>query len=351
MQCLNDILKYARERNYSDVHFGGGVTIKMRENGVLLDYEHHYSVQDVVNMILSMLNAQQIELLNAGKDVDMVYVNETMRYRVNVFKERGQVCASIRVIYEKIRSLEELNIPTSISKLCDDKRGLVLITGPTGSGKSTTLAALIDKVNQSRKCHILTIEDPIEYVYQMKQALIHQREIGMDVENFDTALRSAMREDPDVILVGEMRDYETIQAVLTLAETGHLVFSTLHTIGAAKTIDRIVDVFPPHKQEQIRTQLAGVLNAVVTQSLLPTADGRGRVAAFEIMMANSAVRNLIRENKVHQINSVIQTNSQLGMQSLNMNLVSLLRQGKITRESAEEFSNNPSELAQLLNEF
>ena len=211
---------------------------------------------------------------------------------------------------------------------------MVLLTGPTGSGKSTTLAAMINEINHHRKCHILTIEDPIEYVYRQDLALIHQREVEFDVESFDTALKSALREDPDVILVGEMRDYETIQAVMTLAETGHLVFSTLHTIGAAKTIDCIVDVFPPHKQEQIRTQLSGVLNAVVTQQLIPTADGKSRVAALEVMLATPAVANLIRENKGHQINSMIQTGSQFGMQSLNMCLVSLLRQGKISRESA-----------------
>lgn len=349
MKELNQILDYARNRNYSDVHLGGDNTIMMRGNGVLFPFEHSYSMDNVVEMILSMLNKEQQEMVRLGKDVDMVYVDGVNRYRVNVYRERGKLCAAIRVIYEKIRSLEELGMPTAIRRLCDDKRGLVLITGPTGSGKSTTLAALIDEINKTRQCHILTIEDPIEYVYHMKQSLIHQREVGFDVDSFDTALKSALREDPDVILVGEMRDYETIQAVITLAETGHLVFSTLHTIGAAKTIDRIVDVFPPHKQEQIRTQLSGVLNAVVTQNLLPTADGNGRCAAFEIMIATPAIGNLIRENKVHQINSVIQTGSQLGMQSLNQNLASLVRQGKITKSVAEEYSNSLTDLQQLLN--
>lgn len=207
---------------------------------------------------------------------------------------------------------------------------------------------MINEINNNRKCHILTIEDPIEYVYKQNLALIHQREINFDVDSFDTALRSAMREDPDVILVGEMRDYETIQAVMTLAETGHLVFSTLHTIGAAKTIDRIIDVFPPHKQDQIRTQLSGVLNAVVTQQLIPTIDGKSRVAALEIMMATSAIENLIRENKGHQINSVIQTGSTLGMQSLNMSLTGLVRQGRISKEYALQYSDNPSELKTMI---
>lgn len=348
MQRLDDILHLARNNGYSDVHLGGENHIMMRNNGILFPYEHSYTTEDVVEMILSMLDENQKERLNAGKDIDLVYVENINRYRVNVYKERGQLCAALRVIYERIRSLEELQLPPILNKLTKDNRGLVLLTGPTGSGKSTTLAAMINEINHHRKCHILTIEDPIEYVYRQDLALIHQREVEFDVESFDTALKSALREDPYVILVGEMRDYETIQAVMTLAETGHLVFSTLHTIGAAKTIDRIVDVFPPHKQEQIRTQLSGVLNAVVTQQLIPTADGKSRVAALEVMLATPAVANLIRENKGHQINSMIQTGSQFGMQSLNMCLVSLLRQGKISRESAIQYTDNIAELQQMI---
>ena len=348
MQRLDDILHLARNNGYSDVHLGGENHIMMRNNGILFPYEHSYTTEDVVEMILSMLDENQKERLNAGKDIDLVYVENINRYRVNVYKERGQLCAALRVIYERIRSLEELQLPPILNKLTKDNRGLVLLTGPTGSGKSTTLAAMINEINHHRKCHILTIEDPIEYVYRQDLALIHQREVEFDVESFDTALKSALREDPDVILVGEMRDYETIQAVMTLAETGHLVFSTLHTIGAAKTIARIVDVFPPHKQEQIRTQLSGVLNAVVTQQLIPTADGKSRVAALEVMLATPAVANLIRENKGHQINSMIQTGSQFGMQSLNMCLVSLLRQGKISRESAIQYTDNIAELQQMI---
>ena len=348
MQRLDDILEHARKNGYSDVHLGGHNHIMMRNNGILFPYEHSYTTEDVVEMILSMLDEKQKHRLANGEDIDLVYVENINRYRVNVYKERGQLCAALRVIYERIRSLEELNLPPILNSLTKDNRGLVLLTGPTGSGKSTTLAAMINEINHHRKCHILTIEDPIEYVYKQDKALIHQREVEFDVESFDTALKSALREDPDVILVGEMRDYETIQAVMTLAETGHLVFSTLHTIGAAKTIDRIVDVFPPHKQEQIRTQLSGVLNAVVTQQLIPTADGNSRVAALEVMIATPAVQNLIRENKGHQINSMIQTGSQVGMQSLNMCLTSLLRQGKITRENAIQFSDNVAELQQMI---
>lgn len=348
MNELNQILELARQNNYSDVHLGGFEHIMMRNNGVLFPYQHHFSSHDIDQMILSMLNDDQKNRLNQGKDIDMVYVENNNRYRVNIYKERGQLCAALRIIYEKIRSLSELNLPPVFHELIKEQRGLVLVTGPTGSGKSTTLAAMINEINHNRQCHILTIEDPIEYVYQQDQALIHQREVEFDVESFDTALKSALREDPDVILVGEMRDYETIQAVMTLAETGHLVFSTLHTIGAAKTIDRIVDVFPPHKQEQIRTQLSGVLNAVVTQQLIPTVDGQSRVAATEIMIATPAIKNLIRENKGHQINSLIQTGTQLGMQSLNMCLASLVRQGRISKNMAEQYSDNLEELRQML---
>ncbi|MEG0277214.1 MAG: type IV pilus twitching motility protein PilT [Coprobacillus sp.] len=348
MSQLNEILSHARSKGYSDVHLGGSNYILVRDNGVLLSYEHSYSAQDVENMVLGMLTEKQLDAFRHGKDIDFVYVADNSRYRVNVYKDRGATCAALRIIYERIRTLEELNLPPIMRTLTDDTRGLVLVTGPTGSGKSTTLAAMINEINKSRPCHILTIEDPIEYVYQQQKALIHQREVETDVESFDTALRSALREDPDVILVGEMRDYETIAAVITLAETGHLVFSTLHTIGAAKTIDRIIDVFPSERQEQVRVQLSGVLNSVVTQQLIPTADGRSRVAALEIMLANSAIKNLIRENKGHQINSVIQTGGATGMQSLNMSLAQLYRTNRISKENAERYSNDVVELRTMM---
>ena len=270
------------------------------------------------------------------------------RHRVNIYFQQGYMTAAIRIINEQIKTLEELNLPDVLHKLALLPRGLVLVTGPTGSGKSTTLAAMIDFISSMRNCHILTIEDPIEYVYQQKQALIHQREVHEDVDSFDTALKSAMREDPDVILVGEMRDYETIQAVITLAETGHLVFSTLHTIGAPKTIDRIIDVFPPHKQAQIRAQLASVLQAVVTQQLLPLASGKGRAAALEIMIANDAIKNLIRENKGHQIDTMIQTGRNEGMTTLNASLATLVNTGKVNRMVAERYSLDVGELRQLI---
>ena len=304
--------------------------------------------EEIKEMILSMCKDRILKIVEKHEDADFVYVNDLGRHRVNIYFQQGYMTAAIRIINEQIKTLEELNLPDVLHKLALLPRGLVLVTGPTGSGKSTTLAAMIDFISSMRNCHILTIEDPIEYVYQQKQALIHQREVHEDVDSFDTALKSAMREDPDVILVGEMRDYETIQAVITLAETGHLVFSTLHTIGAPKTIDRIIDVFPPHKQAQIRAQLASVLQAVVTQQLLPLASGKGRAAALEIMIANDAIKNLIRENKGHQIDTMIQTGRNEGMTTLNASLATLVNTGKVNRMVAERYSLDVGELRQLI---
>ena len=318
MANINDILNEARIKGCSDVHIGENTGITLRQDGKLIEFEQTFSNEEIKEMILSMC------------------------------KSRQMIRKAIRIINEQIKTLEELNLPDVLHKLALLPRGLVLVTGPTGSGKSTTLAAMIDFISSMRNCHILTIEDPIEYVYQQKQALIHQREVHEDVDSFDTALKSAMREDPDVILVGEMRDYETIQAVITLAETGHLVFSTLHTIGAPKTIDRIIDVFPPHKQAQIRAQLASVLQAVVTQQLLPLASGKGRAAALEIMIANDAIKNLIRENKGHQIDTMIQTGRNEGMTTLNASLATLVNTGKVNRMVAERYSLDVGELRQLI---
>ena len=348
MADINKVLLDARFRGCSDVHITIGNGVVTRLNGKLHFDDSPYSDQELEQMILSMCNDRNKQLIFEKKDADFVYVQGVNRYRVNVYFHMGKMSAAIRVINDEVKSLEELGLPEVLHKLSLLPRGLVLLTGPTGSGKSTTLAAMIDYVASMRDCHILTIEDPIEYVYGQKKALIHQREIHEDVDSFDTALRSAMREDPDVILVGEMRDYETIQAVITLAETGHLVFSTLHTVGAPKTIDRIVDVFPPHKQDQIRTQLASVLQAVVTQQLLPLQDGSGRVAALEIMLATDAIKNLIRENKGHQIDSMIQTGKKDGMISLNGSLAQLVRSGKVNRIVAEEYSLDISELRQYI---
>lgn len=351
MSILNEILQYARKSGCSDVHLSNNGVL-LRKDGKLEPYFSEFNKEQIKTIIYSMLNEAQKGALEQGEDLDFSHEDESNnRYRVNVYYEQGTLCAALRVISDLIRTLDELNMPNILNDLTKDPRGLVLITGPTGSGKSTTLAAMIDEINANRNCHILTIEDPIEYVYHQKKAMIHQREIGRDVKNFDIALRSALREDPDVILVGEMRDYETIAAVITLAETGHLVFSTLHTIGAAKTIDRIIDVFPPHRQEQIRSQLSGVLNAVVTQQLLPLSSGTGRVASCEIMVVNDAIRNLIRENKIHQINSMIQMGGGQGMQSLNTSLSKLVKEGKITIQEAEKNSDSPNELKQYVNGY
>ena len=343
---LDQLLQTARNQGCSDVHLGGH-SIHFRKNGQLFNSGMMYSNEENEKMTLSLLSTKDTQRLEEGQDIDTVYVVGGHRYRVNVYKERQQLSAAIRILPETIPTMEDLGLPTIFHKLIQEPRGLVLITGPTGSGKSTTLASLINAINKERPCHILTIEDPIEYVYQEQQALIHQREISQDVSSFQMALKSAMREDPDVILVGEMRDLETIQAVLTLAETGHLVFSTLHTIGAANTIDRIIDVFPENKQSQIRLQLTGVLNAVITQQLLPTVSNTSRVAAMEIMIATPAIKNLIRENKIHQISSVIQTGSMVGMQSLNMALYSLVLNGTISKETALKYTNNVEELEMM----
>lgn len=345
---INDILNDARNQGCSDVHIGENTGITLRLDGNLIKYQITYSNQELKDMILSMCKERALKLINEHKDADFVYVDQDNRYRVNVYYQKDNLTAAIRIINTEIRSLESLNLPPVLNKLSLLPRGLVLVTGPTGSGKSTTLAAMIDFISSMKNCHILTIEDPIEYVYQNKQALIHQREVYEDVESFDMALKSAMREDPDVILVGEMRDYETIQAVITLAETGHLVFSTLHTIGASKTIDRIIDVFPPHKQEQVRTQLASVLQAVVTQQLLPLASGKGRVAALEVMVANDAIKNLIRENKAHQIETMIQTGKNEGMMTLNTSLANLVKTGQVNQLIAESYSLDVPELREYL---
>jgi twitching motility protein PilT len=260
----------------------------------------------------------------------------------------GELATAIRILRDDIPTLEDLSLPEAIRILAEQPRGIVLVTGPTGSGKSTTLAAMIDYINVHRKAHIITIEDPIEYVHQSKNCLVHQRELGRDVPSFSDALRSAMREDPDVILVGEMRDYETISAAVTAAETGHLVFSTLHTTGASQTLDRIVDVYPSHSQGMIRSQLSGVLRGVITQTLLPLADRSGRTVATEILIGNDAVLNLIREGKYHQLGTTMQSSAQLGMHTLAGDLANLVRQGRITRETAETAVSNKAELLQYL---
>jgi len=286
-------------------------------------------------MIYSILNEKQKSDFEKFGELDLSYeLANISRFRVNVFKHRRGEAAAFRLIPEKIKTLSELNLPSILSDFTDKEKGFVLITGPTGSGKSTTLASLIDIINKKRYDNVITIEDPIEFIHYHKNCLITQREVGSHTESFASALRSALREDPDVILVGEMRDLETISMALTAAETGHLVFSTVHTISAAETVERIIDVFPPHQQNQVRMQIAGSLLGIIAQTLIPTLDEKGRVPALEIMIANPAIKNLIREGKVHQIPSTIQTSKKDGMQSLDQSLKDLVMDGKISQEDA-----------------
>jgi len=336
----------AREQRTSDIHITADRNPLFRIDGTLRETEYALSLDEKRQLILSLLTQKQREIVESGGDVDMCYEIDGagLRHRVNVFHQQKKLACVIRILNDNIPTFEELKLPEVLRSLADEPRGLILVTGPTGSGKSTTLAAMVDYINTHKACHILTVEDPVEYVYKQKKALIHQRDVGTDVDSFAGALRSAMREDPDVILVGEMRDFETISAAITAAETGHLVLSTLHTTGAAMTIDRIIDVFPPHSQQQIRTQLASVLKGVVTQTLLPKAMGKGRVAAFEIMLGTDAICNLIRENKCHQINSSIQTGSRQGMVLLDTYLANLVREGAVTMEAALEKASNKNEL-------
>jgi len=346
---LKDLLTSARNQGASDIHITAGRNPIFRIDGSLIETDISLSAEERVSLIYSFLEPVEREQIVSGQDVDKCYsLDGGQRHRVNVFRQQKRLAASIRIINDNTPTFEELALPEVLRTLANEPRGLILVTGPTGSGKSTTLAAMVDYINATRPCHILTIEDPVEYLYKQKKALIHQRDVGSDVKSFSAALRSAMREDPDVILVGEMRDYETISAAVTAAETGHLVLSTLHTTGAAMTVDRIIDVFPPHNQQQIRTQLASVLKGVITQTLVPKASGHGRVAAFEIMLGTDAVLSLIRENKGHQLNSTIQTGARQGMVLLDSYLASLVRSGVITLEAAMERANNKAALASEL---
>lgn len=343
---IEEILSKAGEAGASDVHLTVGVAPKMRVNGSLVSMPYDIlSPEDTMEAAGKVMNREQMEIFKQRGEYDLSFAIADMgRYRVNAFRQQGAVALAFRLVATRVPSPEELGVPASIIDLSQRKRGLVLVTGPTGSGKSTTLAAVIDKVNQCRDAHIITLEDPIEYLHPHKMSMVNQREIGIDTESYANALRAALREDPDVILVGEMRDYETISVAVTAAETGHLVLSTLHTIGASSTVDRVIDVFPPHQQQQIRVQLSNVLEAIISQQLIPRADGRGRVAAFEVLHANTAIRNLIREGKSHQIANIMQTNRRMGMITMDDAIVQLVREGKITRQMAVSFAQDPDSI-------
>ena len=342
MISVEELLQVAGEHGASDVHITVGVPPKMRVNGELLNMDYpRLMPDDAEGIIFSIKDKRHKAKFDDKGEVDFsISFPEVGRYRVNIFKQRGSVAAALRVVGTEIPNPDKLGVPKAVQELHKRKRGLVLVTGPTGSGKSTTLASIIDLVNQNSSCHIITLEDPIEYMHKHKQAMINQREVGLDTLSYNNALRAALREDPDVILVGEMRDFETISIAVTAAETGHLVFSTLHTIGAAATIDRIIDVFPTHQQQQIRVQLSMVLEAVISQQLIPTADQKRRVAAFEVMIANPAIKNLIREAKTHQIQSQIQTNKKIGMQTMDDALYDLYRRGEITGDKCVSYAQD-----------
>jgi twitching motility protein PilT len=345
------LLEQMLELDASDLHLAVGTAPAFRIRGKLTPAEGQGPLDGEATRqaLYSILTSEQQKQLELDRQLDFAYsLPGIARFRVNVFFQRGSVGAAFRLVPGAIRTLDELDLPPVLHTLTEKPRGLVLVTGPTGSGKSTTLAALIDHVNRTRSEHILTIEDPIEFLHPHRMCLVNQREVGFDTPSFAEALRAALRQDPDVILVGEMRDLETISTALTAAETGHLVFATLHTQDTAQTVDRIIDVFPSEQQGQVRVQLSVALQGIITQQLLPTADGSGRVAACEVLIPNPAVRNLIREGKTHQIYSVLQTGSAQGMQTMDAALVSLVRTGKISQKQAETRSSAPEELRRLL---
>ncbi len=345
-QELEELLGMVLARGASDLHISVGRRPTLRIDGVLVQVDSKEIIDEnyAKQFTMEILRDDQRERFLADKELDFSYgFADIARFRVNVFMQKGNFAAAMRLIPTEIRTLDDLNHPQVIHAMIRGSQGFFLVVGPSGQGKSTTLAAMVDEINHNRACHIITIEDPIEYLFRNDKAIVDQREVGQDTKNFNVALRSVLRQDPDVIMVGEMRDPETISAAITAAETGHLVFSTLHTNNASQTIDRIIDSFPPSQQNQIRTQLASTLLGVLSKRLIPRVNG-GRIAAFELLIANAAVKNLIRENKTHQIDLVIETSAEEGMISLNRSLAHLVKSGDITYEDAVIHSLNPSEL-------
>jgi twitching motility protein PilT len=348
---IPELLEMVVDRGASDLHLTTGTPPVVRLNGVLHRLENYERLEpdQLQRMIYSILTQRQRERLEQDLELDVSYALPGKgRFRVNVYFQRDALGAAFRMIPFEIKSVEQLGLPRQVEDFARLPRGLVLVTGPTGSGKSTTLAALVDIVNSERDQHIMTVEDPIEFLHKHKRCIVNQREVGHDTHSFADALKHVLRQDPDVILVGEMRDLETIQTALTAAETGHLVFATLHTQDAPQTVDRVIDVFPPFQQQQVRVQLAVTLQGVVTQQLLPTADGRGRVAAAEIMIATPAIQNLIREAKIHQIYSSMQAGAKHGMHTMDQHLTELVRAGRITYETAADRCHSIEELNRML---
>ena len=337
---INGILEKAMKYEVSDIHLTAGSPPIIREHGKLLRLdEPKVMPNDLVVIVKEILTKDEKEALDKEGAVDIAYsISHIGRFRVNVYVQRGSYAIAIRVVALEIPTFSSFGLPDVIKEICDLKRGLILVTGPTGSGKSTTLAAMINYMNENRNEHIITIEDPIEFLHKHNKCIINQREIGNDTFSFSAALRSSLRQDPDVILVGEMRDLDTISTAITAAETGHLVLSTVHTIGAANTIERIVDVFPPYQQQQIKIQLSSVLQGIISQQIMPKANGEGRVAAFEILRSITATQNLIREGKAHQLQTVIQTNSRLGMVTMDASLLDLYNKRIITKENLLRFA-------------
>src|SRR2546421_1471314 len=349
---LSELLHKLAELGGSDLHVTTGTPPLIRVHGEIRPLEGYRPLTsaDTKQLAYSVLTDAQKHRFEENMELDFSFgVKGLSRFRANVFNQRGAVCAVFRAIPYEIKSFDDLGLPPIVKELCNKPRGLILVTGPTGSGKSTTLAAMIDKVNRERHEHILTIEDPIEFLHNHKSCIVNQREVNADTKGFANALRTALRQDPDVVLVGEMRDLETIESALRIAETGHLTFATLHTNSAASTINRIIDVFPSMQQAQVRAQLSLTLEGILCQTLLPKADGRGRALAMEILVPNSAIRNLIREDRVHQIYSMMQTGQDIhGMQTFNQSLATLFHKRQITRETAMQRSSNVNELRDLI---
>lgn len=344
------LLEEVVRKNASDLHLQVDLPPMLRLDGALTPFSGYPNLnsEQVQRLVFSILDEDQQRILMKDKEFDFSFAfGDLGRFRVNAFHERGNLAASLRLIPNDIKTVTELGMPPVIQTFADYPRGLVLVTGPTGSGKSTTLAALVDKINTEKARHIITIEDPIEFTHKSKRSVIAQREVHYDTYSFSAALRSALRQDPDVVLIGEMRDLETISAAITIAETGHLVFATLHTNSAAQSIDRMIDVFPPHQQPQVRSQLANILQGICAQRLVP-AIGGGRVVAAEVLVANPAVRNIIREGKSHQLDAVIQTGADQGMQTMDRTLVKLVQSGVVTYDDAREYAVDVAEFERLM---